>query len=70
MRRCIRLLILAQPRCGFRPENKVLGVVAADVGIVHSSAENRVSPPPSLIFGIFVLAGNSPQNTDVKELRY
>jgi hypothetical protein len=41
-------LIPVQPRCGFRPENKVWGVVAADVGIPHSSAENRVPPSPSL----------------------
>jgi hypothetical protein len=59
-----------QPLCGLSPEKKVWGVIAAGVGIAYPSAENRVPPPPLPIFGIFVLAGNSPQNTDVKELRY
>jgi hypothetical protein len=70
MRRCIRLLIPVQPLCGFRLENKVWGVAAEEVRIVHFPAENPVPPSPLPTSGIITLARNSPQNTDVKELRY
>jgi hypothetical protein len=33
-------------------------------------AENGVYPYPTRYFGIITLAGNSPQNTFSKELRY